>query len=413
MTDRQHSIADFRETARRRLPRFVFDFIDGGSGTENTLSENRSALDRVRLLGSAPTDVSSCSQSVTLFGKHYDMPILIGPTGLAGAAWPRGDKDLARAAAAHNIPFVMSTAATATMEEVAVSGSGTKWFQLYIFKDRAVSKRLVSKARSLGFGALEVTVDNAIPGRRLRDARNGFSLPFRWTPAKLASLAAHPGWSLQTALAGPPKLEVMAAELGLEKADTIAELMQAQLDPSVDWDDIKWVRDAWDGPLIVKGMLDPGQVSKALDIGVDGLVISNHGGRQLDGAIATIDIVPEFRAEAGSKLTLLVDSGFRTGSDIARALALGADAVQIGRATLYALACGGEESVSRALSILKSEFTVAQMLMGARTVNDFAPSMVRCHPAPGQFEPITTAVGARRRAGPISLVAESGRGALP
>lgn len=413
MTHRQHSIADFRETARRRLPRFVFDFIDGGSGTENTLAENRSALDRIRLVGSAPTDISTCSQTVSLFGQHYDMPVLIGPTGLAGAAWPRGDVDLARAASTHNIPFVMSTAATATMEDVAGAGSGAKWFQLYIFKDRAVSKRLVSKAQSLGFGALEITVDNAIPGRRLRDARNGFSLPFRWTPAKLASLAAHPGWSLRTARAGAPKLEVMAAELGLEKADTIAELMQSQLDPSVDWEDIKWVREAWDGPLIVKGVLDPGQVSTALDIGVDGLVISNHGGRQLDGAIATIDILPEFRAEAGSRLTLLVDSGFRTGSDIARALALGADAVQVGRATLYALACGGEASVDHALSILKSELNVAQMLMGAREVRDFGASMVRCHPAPGKSEPMTAAVAASQRSGPLSLVTENRQGKLP
>lgn len=413
MIHRQHSIADFRETARRRLPRFVFDFIDGGSGTENTLAENRTALDRVRLVGSAPTDISSCSQSVSLFGQRYDRPIIIGPTGLAGAAWPRGDVDLARAAAAHNIPFVMSTAATATMEAVAAAGNGAKWFQLYIFKDRAVSKRLVAKARDLGFGALEVTVDNAIPGRRLRDAKNGFSLPFRWSPAKLASLAAHPGWSLRTARAGPPRLEVMAAELGLEKADTIAELMQAQLDPSVDWEDIKWVRDAWDGPLVVKGMLDPGQVAKALEIGVDGLVISNHGGRQLDGAIATIDILPEFRAECGSRLTLLVDSGFRTGSDIARALCLGADAVQVGRATLYALACGGEESVSHALSILGSELNVAQMLMGARTVKDFDQSMVRCRLAPENPEPMATAAAAPRQSGHLSTAAENTHGALP
>lgn len=413
MTRDQHSIADFREEARRRLPRFVFDFIDGGSGTENTLAENRSALDRIRLIGSAPTDISSCLQSVSLFGRHHDRPIIIGPTGLAGAAWPRGDVDLARAAAAHNIPFVMSTAATATMEEVATAGNGAKWFQLYIFKDRAVSKRLVAKARNLGFDALEVTVDNAIPGRRLRDAKNGFSLPFRWTPAKLASLAAHPGWSLRTARAGAPKLEVMAAELGLEKADTIAELMQAQLDPSVDWDDVKWVRDAWDGPLVVKGMLDPAQVAKALEIGVDGLVISNHGGRQLDGAIATIDILPEFRAECGSRLTLLIDSGFRTGSDIARALCLGADAVQVGRATLYALACGGEERVSHALSILGSELNVAQMLMGARTIKDFDQSMVRCRLASEKPAPMAAEASAGQHAGGLSRVAENTQGALP
>ncbi|WP_084649814.1 alpha-hydroxy acid oxidase [Stappia stellulata] len=413
MANDPHSIADFRDLARRRLPRFVFDFIDGGSGSENTLAENRRALDRIRLLGSAPTDVSDCSGAVTLFGRRHAFPAIIGPTGLAGAAWPRGDLDLARAASASEIPFVMSTAATATMEEVAAAGDGAKWFQLYLFKDRKVSKRLVERARTLGFRALEVTVDNAIPGRRLRDARNGFSLPFRWTPAKLASLALHPAWSLRMARAGAPKLEVMAAELGLQQTDTIAELMQSQLDGSVGWEDIKWVRDTWDGPLIVKGMLDPGQVSKALEIGVDGLVVSNHGGRQLDGAVATIDILPEFRAQAGSDLTLLVDSGFRTGSDIARALALGADAVQIGRATLYALASGGEQSVRRALAILKAEFEIAQMLMGARTLSDFDASMLRPSRSLATRETGRRTHDPSPENGPLSLVAGERQGALP
>lgn len=407
------SISEFRDLARSRLPRFVFDFIDGGSGSENTLAENRSALDRLRLLGSAPTDVSDCSSEVTLFGQSHSFPVIIGPTGLAGAAWPRGDVDLARAASSCGIPFVMSSAATATMEEVAAAGNGAKWFQLYLFKDREVSKRLLARARTLGFAALEVTVDNAIPGRRLRDAKNGFSLPFRWTPAKLASLVAHPAWSLSMARAGAPKLEVMAAELGLQKMDTIAELMQSQLDASVGWEAIKWVRDAWDGPLIVKGMLDPGQVANALEIGVDGLVISNHGGRQLDGAVAAIDVLAEFRAQAGPDLTLLVDSGFRTGSDIARALALGADAVQVGRATLYALASGGEAGVRQALAILKAEFEIAQMLMGARTLSDFAPSMLRTRAiaaAPGTGQPPTSR---RPASGPLSLVAGERSGATP
>lgn len=404
------SISDFREAARRRLPRFVFDFIDGGSGSENTLAENRNALDRIRLLGSAPRDVSGCSQSVTLFGEDHAMPVIIGPTGLAGAAWPRGDLDLARAASDMNIPFVMSSAATATMEEVASAGEGPKWFQLYVFKDREVSKRLITRARALGFKALEVTVDNAIPGRRLRDARNGFSLPFRWSPAKLASLLAHPSWSLQMARSGAPKLEVMAAELGLEKMDTIAELMQSLLDPSVDWETIKWVRDLWDGPLIVKGMLDPAEVAKAREIGVDGIVVSNHGGRQLDGAVATIDVLPEFRAQAGAGMTVLVDSGFRTGTDIARALALGADAVQVGRATLYALASSGEKGVRQALSVLKSELEIVQILMGARTVDDFGSAMLRCHLAPEKLSGMAEKASRSQTSGPLALVTDSRQG---
>lgn len=403
-----HSIAEFRTLARQTLPRFVFDFIDGGSGTENTVAENEAALARFRLVGSAPRDVSECTQSVKLFGKTFSMPLIIGPTGLAGAVWPRGDVELARAASVQGIPFVMSSAATATMEEVAAAGQGPKWFQLYIFKDREVSGRLVRKARDLGFEALEVTVDNAVPGRRLRDSRNGFTLPFRWTPAKIAGLAMRPGWAWRMAQSGAPKLEVMAAELGLAQTETIAELMQSQLDSSIGWEDIKWVRDIWDGPLVVKGMLDPSQVSKAREIGVDGLVISNHGGRQLDGAVATIDILPEFRAEAGPDMTLLIDSGFRTGSDIARALCLGANAVQMGRATLYALACGGEPSVARALSILHDELKIAQMLMGAREVGDLGLDQIRRLPPTRVTEGASSAT--RKPFRPVNLAANSSRG---
>jgi (S)-mandelate dehydrogenase len=381
-----HSIAEYRERARRALPKMIFDFYDGGADSENTLAYNRAALDARRLLGSSPIDVSNRSQRVSLFGKTHAMPLVIGPTGLAGAAWPNGDMALARAAGKAGIPFVMSTAGTCTQHEVASAGDGSKWMQLYIFKDRAFSDRIVDKAESLGFEALEVTVDNAVAGKRLRDERNGFSLPFRWTPAKLAALVARPGWSFRMARAGTPRLKVMAEGLGLAKTDTIAALMQSQFDPSIGWDDIARVRDRWKKPLIVKGLLDPSHVSRALAVGVDGLVISNHGGRQLDGAVAPIDVLPEFVAEAAGRLTLLIDSGFRTGSDITRALALGADAVQIGRATLYALACGGEAAVFHALQLLKAELDVAQALMGAARIEDFHPAMIR-QPAMASLPP--------------------------
>jgi len=374
---KMQSIAEYRERARRVLPKMIFDFYDGGAENESTLRHNRAALDARRLVGSAPVDVGVRSQATQLFGKTYDMPLIIGPTGLAGAAWPEGDAALARAAGRAGIPFVMSTAGTCTQEQVAAAGNGSKWMQLYIFKDRGFSARIVDKAEALGFEAIEVTVDNAVAGKRLRDHRNGFSLPFRWTPAKLASLVTHPGWSLRMARAGAPQLKVMADGLGLGKTDTIAELMQSQFDPSVSWDDIARLRDRWKKPLIVKGLMDASHVARALSVGVDGLVISNHGGRQLDGAAASIEVLPDFVSEAGGKLTLLIDSGFRTGTDIARALALGANAVQVGRATLYALAAGGEAAVFEALGILKAELDTAQALMGVSTINDFQADMVR------------------------------------
>lgn len=376
------SIPDYRAAARRALPKMVFDFFDGGGGDELTLRENRLALDRVRLMGSAPVDVSMRSAETMLFGKRAAMPLIIGPTGLAAAAWPKGDVALARAAGRAGIPFVMSSAATATMEEVAGAGDGRKWFQLYLFRDRAVSDRMLGAARALGFEALEITVDNAIPGRRLRDVRNGFSLPFRWTPRKLAGLLAHPAWALRMARAGAPRLAVMEAELGLDAdAGTIAEVMEQQLDPSVGWDDIARIRDLWKGPLILKGLMDPAQGARAADLGLDGIVVSNHGGRQLDGAVATIDILPEFVEAVAGRLRILVDSGFRSGTDVAKAIAMGASGVQIGRATLYALAAGGEEAVFRALKLFAAEFDVAQAMMGARTVADLTPDKLRLSPS--------------------------------
>jgi (S)-mandelate dehydrogenase len=199
-----HCIDDFRELARRALPRMVFDYIDGGAGSESSVRGNRSAFDRVRLLGSAPVDVSQRSTAVLLFGRSWTLPLIIGPTGLAGAAWPGADRCLARAARAFGIPFVMSTAATATMEAVAEAAQGNAWFQLYVFRDRAMSARLIDRARDLDFAALEVTVDNPVAGRRLRDERNGFSLPLRWTPRKLASVLARPGWAWRSLRAGRP-----------------------------------------------------------------------------------------------------------------------------------------------------------------------------------------------------------------
>ena len=379
-----HCIDDFRLLAQKALPKMVFDFIDGGAGSESTVRENRTAFEHIRLLGSAPVDVAVRSQEVTIFGKKMAMPVIIGPTGLAGAVWPRADVHLATAAARFGIPFVMSTAGTVTMDAVAKAASSNAWFQLYLFRDRAVSERLMANAWELGFNALEVTVDNAMPGRRLRDSRNGFSLPMRWTPSKVASILAHPSWAWRTAWSGAPTLAVMAAELGLEETDTIAELMQAQLDPSIGWDDIQWVRDRWKGPLIVKGLLDPAQGVKAMELGADGIVVSNHGGRQLDGAVATIDILPEFVDRIRGRMPILVDSGFRTGSDIAKALALGATAVQIGRPTLYAAASGGEPAIHRALEILKMELDICQSLMGASTISEITDSLIRIPSRPSE-----------------------------
>lgn len=376
------SVADYRDAARRRLPRMVFDFVDGGGGHETTITNNRAALDAKKLVCSGPYDMDNRDQRVTLFGKSYDMPVIIGPTGIASLVWPGAEKLISRTAKAHGIPYVMSMAASCSQEEVIAENGETNWAQLYLLRDRDLSHRIADKAEALGFEALEVTVDNPAIGVRLRDVRNGFSVPMKWTPRKLLSMAAHPRWALQMALAGAPTLTLMAEVMGARRTDTLAEMFQDQVDSSVTWEDIARLRDRWKRPLIVKGLLDARHVKKAIEIGVDGIVISNHGGRQLDGAVATIDVLPDFVSEANGRLTILIDSGFRTGSDVARALSLGADAVQLGRAPLYALATGGEPALRHCLNRIRDELDMAQGMMGAARIADFRPDMVFGQPQP-------------------------------
>lgn len=374
-----YCIEDFRQLAARRLPRMVFDFFDGAAGAETTLRANRSALDGIGLIGNGPIDVEKRSMELKLFGQDLSMPVIIGPTGLAGAGWPKADVHLARAASAAGIPFVMSTAATATMDEVSKAGKGSQWFQLYLFRDRAISERMMARAQASGFSALELTVDCALAGRRLRDSHNGFTLPMRWNLRTALDVARRPSWALRMIQAGKPTLAAMAQEFGVEaqRTQTIAELMQQQLDPSVTWRDVEWVRRRWTGPMIVKGLMHPSQGKRALDCGADGIVVSNHGGRQLDGAVPSIQILPEFVSQIGGKIPILVDSGFRSGADIARALALGATAVQLGRATLYAVSVGGAVAARQALDILRAELDVTMGLMGLTSLAGFHRSALR------------------------------------
>lgn len=372
------TIADMRAEAARVLPRMVFDFIDGGAGEEATARWNVEALAQWRLIGRAPINVDCRQTRTTLFGHHVAAPIVIGPTGLAGVVRPGAELDLARAAAAFGVPFVVSTAAAVDLEQVARAGDGTKWFQLYMLRDRSLTLRLLDRVRDLGFDLVQVTVDCAVPGKRYRDARNGFSLPWRWTPAKFISMLKHLRWALAMARHGTPRLAIVANLIGNDgPAATIAAAMGRLLNPAVDWAELAWLRDQWRGKLVVKGLIDPEAAALARRYGMDGIVVSNHGGRQLDGAAASIDMLPEMVAAAGEQLTVLIDGGFRSGTDIAKALALGAHAVQFGRATLYAAAAGGQPGVSRALTILSEEFDAAMALVGATAPERIARDRVR------------------------------------
>jgi (S)-mandelate dehydrogenase len=368
---RIHSIEDFRRAARRALPKMLFDFVDGGSETENTVRENRAALDRIRLMPSGPVDVSKRRQSVSLFGKPATSPIIIGPTGLAGAFWPKGDLALAAAAERFGIPFVMSTNANSSLESVAAAGNGRNWFQLYARPDRAQTASLLDRVAASGFEAVEITVDTAVASRRLRDLHNGFGPTIDWTPSQVAGVLARPGWLLRSVRYGTPRPAVLDDEAE-KRGETLAEKVSRILNASTTWDDIAWMRDHWKGILVIKGLSDPRQAERAVAVGLDGIVVSNHGGRQLDGAVGSIDALPEIVAAAGKKLAILVDGGFRTGTDIVKALALGAAAVQIGRPPIYALATAGEAGVSRALDILHSEIDVAQALLGVADLSNIS-----------------------------------------
>jgi len=371
-----HSTVEFRAAAARALPRMVFDYVDGGAGSEATVRANREALERVRLVPSAPCDVSACDLSMTLFGQRLAMPVVIGPTGLASASWPRGEIELARAAARHGIPFVLANATSVAPRDVAQAGSGHAWFQLYPPPDRELARKWVAIVRDCGFTAMEVTVDVAVPGLRMRDARNGFVMPFRWTPRKLLDVVTRPAWAVKMLYHGQPSpyLDVPGAKTA---AATQSESRRHRFNRALSWDLLKILREEWKGPLIVKGLLDPRQARHAVEAGYDGIVVSNHGGRQLDGAVSALEMLPEFRQEVGGSIPLLVDGGFQSGTDILKAIALGASAVQLGRLPVYALATAGGAGVDRALSLLRAEIETGLALCGAKRPDELGHHSVR------------------------------------
>jgi (S)-mandelate dehydrogenase len=364
-----HSIEDLRGLAYKALPKMVFDFVDGAAEAEETARANRSALDDVGIVPDPLRDVTERSTSVELFGRRSRMPIIIGPTGMNAAYWPRGDIALARAAAEFDIPFVMSWGANASMAEIREDRAAQHWFQINLPRGQELWKPILESVKSAGFEALEVTVDTPVPGRRLRDLHNQLALPMRWTPSKMAQLVRHPRWAYHMARQGTPepanvKAAYTIAALHVSTSDLVSKLRNA----APTWDDLRHARDVWRGPLVIKGLTNPRDVSAAIDAGYDGIVVSNHGGRQLDGAVSTIAMLPEFVKEARGRIALLIDGGFRSGTDVLKALALGAAAVQIGRATVYGLAAGGQLGVERALEILLAQLDTAMALSGVTTI---------------------------------------------
>lgn len=363
---RVRNLSDMRLRARRALPRAIFDYIDGAAEDEVSCRQNRSQFDRWGFVQRSAVDVSRIDMSRTLFGHRYDVPFGIGPTGLAGLAWPKAESLLAAAAAAANVPFCLSTVASVTIEEVAESSGPGNWFQLYIFRDRELSRTLMNRAKAAGYKVLVITVDCATGGNRERDPLNDFTLPLRPTHRNVFDTAMRPGWVLRLARNGPPRPENMveAAAKAAQNAQGLVAFMSEQLDPSVNWEDVEDFAAQWDGPVVVKGVLAAEDVKQARTVGADGVIISNHGGRQLDGAVSPLAVLPQIRDAVGTDLTLLCDSGFRRGADILKAIALGADGVLMGRNTLYGIAAGGRPGAAHVLDILRSELERAMVLLG-------------------------------------------------
>jgi (S)-mandelate dehydrogenase len=371
------SIEELRRAAKRRLPRAVFDFIDGGAEDELTLRANRAAFERQRLLPRVLVDVSSVDTRTDILGLPAQLPIVIAPTGAVGFGWRGGDVALARAAAAFGIPCSLSTSATASIELIADAAPGRRWFQAYFFKDRDFTFGLIERARKAGYEALLFTVDLPVGGKRERDFRNHFSVPFRFTPRNVLDFASRPAWALDMLMNGVPALENLA---GLAApgagASKIASSVGYNQDASLDWDLLKQVRERWPGKLLVKGVAHPQDAERAVAAGCDGVIVSNHGGRQLDGAIASFDALPAVARAVGGKAAVLMDGGVRRGADVLKALASGAQAVLVGRATLYGVCAAGEAGARRALEILGDELVRAMQLCGARRIADIGPQLL-------------------------------------
>jgi L-lactate dehydrogenase (cytochrome) len=370
------SIEDLREVARRRLPRAIFEFIDGGAQDEVTLRCNREDFQRISLVPRVLTDVSRRDQSVTLLGQTYSSPLILAPTGTPGVVWPNGGMAAALAADAAGVGFCLSTMSTSSIEEIAQASKRPVWFQLYVMRDRELGRSMMQRAKAAGCSVLVITVDLQMQGQRDRDVRNGLTIPPRFRFSNAVDFALHPGWVLR--LLSGPKITLANFAGGGKAGDifTIAEFVNSQFDPSVTWKDIDWVRSVWDGPLALKGILDAEDARLAVEHGVEAVIVSNHGGRQLDGVPSAISALAPVVDAVDGRAEVILDGGVRRGNDVLKALAIGAKACMIGRPFLYGLAANGEAGVRKVLELLRTEIDVNLALLGRAGVKDLDRSAV-------------------------------------
>lgn len=374
------SVRDYREIARRRLPPFLFEYIDGGSYAETTLKRNVADLEAIALRQRVLRDVSSIDLSISLFGRDLSMPVVLGPVGLAGMNARRGEVQAARAAETKGVPFTLSTVSACPIEEVTAGTKSPFWFQLYMIRDREFMRDLMAKAADAGCTTLVFTVDMPVPGARYRDLHSGLAgAPgLRGQMRRAFQGAMHPRWAWDVGLMGRPHhLGNVAPVLGDKSGiEDFFAWMRDNFDPAIAWRDLDFIRQSWKGPLIIKGVLDTEDAIEAAELGADGVVVSNHGGRQLDGALSTARALPAIAEVIGDRMTVMADGGVRSGLDVARMLALGAKAVLLGRAWAWALGAAGECGVRHMLDIIEAEMRVAMALTGATRISDINKDMI-------------------------------------
>lgn len=372
------SVADLRAVARRRLPRGVFDYIDGAAEDERTMAANSDAFARVTFRPRVLRNVGVVDASTSLLGRTLPIPLVLAPTGFTRLADPQGELAVARAAARAGLPYTLSTLSTRSIEEVAAVSTGPKWFQVYVWRDRGLVKEMIARAADAGYEALVLTVDTAVLGRRERDVRHGLSLPPKLGIRTLLDGVVHPAWTLAFARAEPIRFaNVVGQHVGDgSSAVALADYISSQFDPSLSWDDLGWMRSVWKGPILLKGIQTVADARLAADAGIDAVVLSNHGGRQLDGAPATLDLVVPVADAVGDRIEIICDGGVRRGSDVVKAVALGATACMIGRAYLYGLAAAGERGVEWLLDTFDADIRRTMALVGARSIADLDRDLV-------------------------------------
>ena len=370
-------IEDLRALHEKRTPRMFYDYVDSGSWSESTYRNNTSAFANYKLRQRVLLDIDNRNLKTTMLGQEVSTPVALAPVGLTGMQWVNGEIQAARAAEEFGVPFCLSTMSICSIEDVADAVGQPFWFQLYVMRDRDYIKRLILRAKTAGCSALILTADLQIMGQRHKDIKNGLSTPPKFTPSTLLNIAMHPGWAAR--MLGAKRYNfgnVVGHVDGIEKLATLSQWSAEQLDPSLSWQDVAWVKDIWQGPIVIKGIMDAEDADQAVQHGVDAIVVSNHGGRQLDGAPATIDVIADIARTVGDRAEIWLDSGIRSGQDILKALALGATSTMIGRAYQHGLGAMGKLGVTKCLEILQKELDLTMAFCGVNDIKAVSRNII-------------------------------------